>query len=174
MTPFQLFQWASESIPTVTFNFCSTEEYENEKAHLEQRFQKSKTIPGTRSLHSFVPTSKDTILTKRYSLSNVSREERVTALASDLELDQVSGYVTCVHNNQWWVACVLKTDSESLEVKLSLLHPHGPCHSFKYPSVPDALTLPLRDILTPVKPRTTTGRVYTISQKESKTASDKP
>ena len=173
MTPFQLFQWASESIPSVTFNYCSTEEYENEKSHLEKRFQNSKTIPGTRSLHSFVPTSKDTLLTRRYSLSKVSKEERVTLLANDLELDQVSGYVTCAHNSCWWVACVLETDSESVEVKLSLLYPHGPCRSFKYPPVPDVLTLPLTDILTLLEPRTTTGRVYTITQKQSKTASDK-
>lgn len=75
MTPFQLFQWASESIPSVTFNYCSAEEYEAEKSHLEMRFQKSKTIPGTCSLHSFVPTSKDTLQTRRYSMSSVSKEQ---------------------------------------------------------------------------------------------------
>ena len=173
MTPFQLFHWTSESIPRVTFNYCSMEEYENEKSHLEKRFQKSKTSPGTRSLHSFVPTSKDTIQTRRYSMSSISKEHRVTVLASDLELDHVSGYVTCAYKNQWWVACVLQTDSENVKVKLTLLHPHGPCQSFKYPTVPDLLTLPLTDILTLVKPRTTTGRVLPITQKDSKIASDK-
>ena len=82
MTPFQLFQWASESIPKVTFCYCCTREYESEKSHLERRFQKSKTIPGTRGLHSFVPTSKNTLLTRRYSLSDFSKEERVTIFPS--------------------------------------------------------------------------------------------
>ncbi len=94
-------------------------------------------------------------------------------LATDLELDQVSGHVTCAYNDCWWVARVLETDSENLEVKLSLLHPHGPCQSFKYLPVPDILTLPLTDILTLVKPRTTTGHVFTITQRESKSATDK-
>ena len=79
MTPFQLFQWTSESIPKVAFCYCCTREYESEKSHLERRFQKSKTIPGTRGLHSFVPTSKNT---RRYSLSDFSKEERVTILPS--------------------------------------------------------------------------------------------
>ena len=54
----------------------------------------------------------------------------MTVLTSDLELDQVSGYVTCVYKNQWRVAFVVQTDSENVKVKLTLLHPHGPCQSF--------------------------------------------
>lgn len=80
MTPFQLFQWAAENIPNVTFKYCDAEQYEAERLLLEKRFQKSKTIPGTRSLHSFIPTSKDTLQTKRYSKSSVSVEQRVSYL----------------------------------------------------------------------------------------------
>ena len=36
MTPFQLFEWASESIPGIVFQYCSTEEYEEVKHHLEE------------------------------------------------------------------------------------------------------------------------------------------
>ena len=45
MTPLQLFEWASENIPGVVFRYCSTEEYEEVKHHLEKRFENSRTIP---------------------------------------------------------------------------------------------------------------------------------
>ena len=38
---------------------------------------------------------------------------------------------------------------------------------------PDVITLPLTEILTKVSPRSRTGRVYTLTQKESKAAADK-
>ena len=50
MTPFQLYEWALKNIPSVTFMYCTIEEYEREKSFLEHRFQKSRTIAGTRSL----------------------------------------------------------------------------------------------------------------------------
>ena len=53
MTPRQLFEWASDNIPAVSFEYCSTEDYKREQTHLEERFQRSRMIPGTRKLHSF-------------------------------------------------------------------------------------------------------------------------
>ena len=35
MMPFQLYEWASKNIPSVTFVYCTTEEYEREKSFLE-------------------------------------------------------------------------------------------------------------------------------------------
>ena len=48
----------------------------------------------------------------------------------ELEMEEVSGYVICIHNNQWWLGCVLEKDLENVQVKLSLLHPSGPSRSF--------------------------------------------
>ena len=47
MTPLQLYEWASKNIPGVIFNYCGTEEYEEEKAYLEDCFEKAHTITGT-------------------------------------------------------------------------------------------------------------------------------
>ena len=88
-------------------------------------------------------------------------------------MEQVSGYVTCMHNNSWWLACVLEKDNDNAEVKLTFLHPHGPSRSFKYPAVPDIVVMPLSNILTPVEPRTKTGRQYTIQQKDARAATSK-
>ena len=119
-----------------------------------------------------MPTSRDSLLTRRFSLSNRSKVERVTKLATDLELEQVAGYVTCKSQGHWWLAQVLTKDSDNSEVKLSLLHPHGPARSFKYPPSPNVINMALADVLTIVEPRTTTGRVYTLTQRQSKAATE--
>lgn len=132
LTPFQLFEWASNNIPGTVFRYCSYTEYEETRAHLELRFQSSQTIPGTRKLHSFVPISRDAVKVRLFSLSITSREEKVIKQDMELEIDAVSGYVTCQRDAQWWLTFVLEVDTESAEVKLTFLHPHGPSHSFKY------------------------------------------
>ena len=78
-----------------------------------------------------------------------------------------------MYDQKWWLACVLETDTEDLEVKVSFLHSNGPAHSFKYPCMPDIPWVPTSDILMTVDPRTATGRVYAITQKKSKIASEK-
>ena len=55
----------------------------------------------------------------------------------ELEMEEVSGYVICIHSNQWWLGCALEKDLENVQVKLSLLHPSGPSRSFRYPRAPD-------------------------------------
>ena len=173
ITPFHLFEWAAANIPGIVFRYCSYQQYEETKSSLELRFQNARTIPGTRKLHSFIPVSRDIVKVRSYSFSVISREERVTKQEQDLEIEAVSGYVTCGYNSQWWLAFVLEVDTEDAEVKLSLLHPHGPSRTFKYPPVPDIMTVPLTDVLTKVNPKTPTSRSYTLGRKESKAVTEK-
>ena len=108
MTPRQLFEWASDNIPAVCFEYCSTEDYKREQTYLEEQFQRSRAIPGTRKLHSFVPISKDRVRTRVFSSSTIFKEERVTSCESELPVEQIAGFVTCYYNEHWWVACVLQ------------------------------------------------------------------
>ena len=78
MTPQQLFNWASTNVPAVHFGYCSIEDYERERHNLEQRFRHSRTISGTRKLHSFVPISSNKVRVSVCSSSDTSKEERVT------------------------------------------------------------------------------------------------
>ena len=141
MTPRQLFDWATTAIPTVHFEYCTTEDYEREQHHLEDRFKASRTIQGTRKLHSFVPISKEKLKVKSYSASSSSKEVRITSSDSEMPEDKISGFVTCVVEQKWWLGCVLQRDTEDPLVTVTLLHPHGPCSSFKYPAAPDVHTL---------------------------------
>ena len=67
----------------------------------------------------------------------------------------------------------LKSSRKTVRLKLTFLHPHGPSSSYKYPGTQDISTVPMDNILTLVDPRTKTGRVYTLSKKETTTASEK-
>ena len=122
-------------------------------------------IPGTRRLHCFIPQSRDTVLTKRYSACSNSQ--------SDQGFNKIRNYRICnMHfGSQWWLAQVLENDSGNGEVKLSLLSPNGPSRWYHYPPTPNIFLAPiLTDILTVVEPRTTTGCSYSLAQNESKTA----
>ena len=144
-----------ENVPGVHFSYCNTEEYERQKIFLQTRFEQTRTIPGTHKLHSFIPISKDTLRTRIYSFSTITRENCATKLpvAGDLELEEVSKFVTCSYNSLWWLACVLETHTKEVQISLTLLHPPGPSRSYKYPDVPMIVTLPSR-----------TGHVYTLTQ----------
>ena len=158
---------------TSFFGYCTTEEYETELVALRQRFEQTRTIPGTQKMHSFIPQSTDTVEIRQYYTSTEFKVQKVTAGDAVLSLDQIRGFVTCVYDQKWLLACVLETDTEDLEVKVSFLCPNEPAHSFRYPCIPDILRVTTTDVLTIVDPRTTTGRVYTITQKESKSALEK-
>lgn len=75
----------SYNIPGIAFIYCSVEQYEEVKSNLEKRFDNSRTIPGTRKYHSFVPQSKDTMKVKDYSFSMTSKIEKVTKQDRELE-----------------------------------------------------------------------------------------
>ena len=55
---------------------------------------------------------------------------------------------------------MLEVCSDTKEVKLTLLHPHGPSNSFKYSVPQNIYTIPMDDILMLIDPRTRSGCVY--------------
>ena len=67
MTPRQLYEWASDNIPGISFAYCTTDDYKKADSFLELRFQQSRTIPGTQKLHCFIPFQKDKLHTKAFS-----------------------------------------------------------------------------------------------------------
>ena len=142
MTPRQLFDWAIANVPAAHFGYCSNEDYESQQRILDQRFQQCRIIPGTRKLHSFVPVSNSTVEVRSYSASDVSRKERVLLAKDDLPPETIAGFVTCLHDENWWLACVLEVTHE---VKLTFLHPPGPSSSFRYPQSQDIRTIPIEN-----------------------------
>ena len=94
-------------------------------------------------------------LPKVYSSSPTSKTEKVTIVENELMPKKIKGLVTCLYDEEWWVACVLQVSEDSEQVHVSFLHPHGPSRS--YPARSNILTIPVGDILTRVDPRTAKG-----------------
>ena len=113
--------------PCGCYQYCTSEEYQSEKAHLELRFQKSRTIPEAHSLHTFIPKSNVTLSTE-VLLINWFKRWRVTKQPEDFEIEQVSGYVTCVHESVWWLAYVLEKDLEMLKSNWQLMKYYRVAH----------------------------------------------
>lgn len=174
MTPRQLYQWAKENIKTINFGFTTQQEHDREEELLKARFAGSRTIVGTQRLHSFVPSSQTKVLTRVYSFSQDMREEIVVEkVRSSLTFKEIKGFVTCVYDKKWWVACVLSSNADTRLVKLSFLHPNGPSTSFSYPQQSDILEVDASTILSTIDPHTATGRIYRLSQEEIKEADNK-
>ncbi len=49
-----------------------------------------------------------------------------TSGETDIAVESISGFVACLRDGQWWLACVLQVHVENSRVKLTFLHPHGP------------------------------------------------
>ena len=173
MTPRQLYEWVVDNVPSVSFHYCTNDDHKREEILLQERFKNSRTIPGTRKLHSFVPVTRNKVCTRTYSLSSTSKEERVAVQESELELEEICGFVSCLHKDKWWVGCVLEVNEDNGQVLVRLLHPHGPSSSFRYPAKEENIQVNLDRILTKVDPHTTTGQFYTLTKQESKLASQK-
>ena len=140
-------------------------DYEQEAEQLKERISKTRTIPGTQKLHSFVPLSHQLVSVRTFSSASLDRHEFVTIDASTtLAISALSGYVT---DSFWWIACIKDSSPEKHEITVSFLHPHAPSPSYSFPDPVDLFTIDSQDVLTTVNPVTATGRSYTISRKET-------
>ena len=64
------------------FAYATLHEHEDEAKFLTERFLHSRTVPGTQSLHCFIPNSISTAKVKPYSNGSMTRIERVTSVTS--------------------------------------------------------------------------------------------
>jgi hypothetical protein len=90
-----------------------------------------------------------------------------------IELKDITGLVTCMYDNFWWLGCDVSVSEESNDVKISFLHPHGPSASYIYPTTPHILWLPQSAVPAKVSPNTATVRAYTLTSEETKLTADR-
>lgn len=167
-TPFHLYEWATLNIFAANFVYVTQQEYIETEKHLENRLTKSVTIQGTQKLHTFIPIPprNSKMKVKVFSESTEFKIETVSTIQDRLSFAEVSGYVTIVYDNRWWLAYVLEKDEINDEVKVSFLNPAGPSPSFSFPARQDILRLPVTLVLSKVNPITPTGRTYNLSNEE--------
>ncbi|PIM96685.1 hypothetical protein magtcs_170 [Candidatus Hodgkinia cicadicola] len=109
-----------------------------------------------------VESSSSKITTKVFSNASESTVEVVSKSLEKLKMADISGYITTVYDNQWWLAYVLaKNEDNDEQVKVTFLHP-----SFAYPRRPVILWLSVNDVLCKVQTVTPTGRIYRIPESD--------
>ena len=132
---------------------------------LKERYQNSKTIPGTRKLHSFIPINEHELEVRSFSSCDEFTIEKVIKKIPKATLTfNIGNYVTVVYRNYWWLALVKEINQNNQEVTVMLFHPHGP--SLQYlPHPEDELIIDFSDVLTIVMPITNkSGHVYYLSK----------
>ena len=154
-------------IPSITFFGVSQEEMVNIRADLEDRFVKSKRVSGIRSSHHFVPISCNKIAHKLISDdSEFLQFDFDISLTEETDIKKIKCflYVSCICDTFWWVGIVTVVNIHEGDLKIELLHRHGPRKTFSWPSVADKCFVPASNILCVITaPTTTTGRMYRIS-----------
>ena len=50
--------------------------------------------------------SRKQVSTKVYSPTSTT--ERVTLMENELKPEEIKGFITCMYNEEWWVACILQ------------------------------------------------------------------
>ena len=137
------------------------------RENLKSRFSQGDTVKGTRSSHYFIPQSTSIIshkfTSKDENFADSFDFKNYTPIVNIDELKQAT-YVSCVYNTFWWVGMVSQVDENEGDVKIELLHPHGPKKSFHWPTPSDACYVPLKNVLCNITlPTTSTGWTYNIS-----------
>ena len=85
-------------------SYCTCSEYSEVKEQMEIWFANSRTITGTRQYHSFIPVSSEVLQVRKFSALTTFKEERVSKRDSELDVETIFEYVTCLDNNKWWLA----------------------------------------------------------------------
>ena len=123
-----LFEFATESIMGILFEFVNVEEIIKESQMLEKRLLKAATIVGIVKHHTFILlTRSEAKLTIRTHSS--ASEGTVVKVSNKLDRPQFEklllGAYTCIYDQNWWVCRILETFKENGEVQFKFLHPKG-------------------------------------------------
>ena len=133
LTPLQLFEWAVANILGIQFFFVSTEDIQSHESvfALEERYWSIKTIPGTRSHHSFVPISSDSMQMRRISADTVQSVIhlhfiRVDTFPSDFVREsedtyQPGRYVACTYDNQWHIGNIVERSDANKDLLINFM-----------------------------------------------------
>ena len=157
-------------IPSITFFGVSQKEKENVHADLEDHCTKSKTMPGTRNSHHFVPIFCNKMAHK---ITSEDREflqlDFDKSLTKEIDIKNIKCflYVSCIYNTFWWFGIVTEMNVHEGDLKVEFLNPHGPRKTFSWPSVADKCFVPASNILCDIShftaPTTITERMHLIS-----------
>ncbi len=176
LTPRDLFQYAENKIKNIQFFWIGREEVTENAKLLQDRFEKSSTIPGTREHHAFIPLDSTRLQISRISgghsfvydtsghRPHVGQRAETTMKLIVSMSDMIPGqYVACKYDEHWWLGNICETSEEEDDVRVKFMHPHGPSRAYSWPRREDLCWIPLVHIIKCINaPLTSTGRHYKL------------
>ena len=163
----QLFEWSHKNIPNIDFVFVTLEEYIKTEKQLAKQYNTVVPISGTQKFHAFLTLKYRTkVNEKLFSSAVVSSIFLVVKYIQQILFADISGYITSIYGDTWWLNYVLDKDEDCSKVQVTFLHPPGPSPSFIYPTPPDILWIPFTDVIYKVSPITETGRTCSLPDSE--------
>ena len=105
LTASQMYDWSCANINGIKFFYISMADViQNEKNFdLPARFETAAKLTGTRSHHSFIPISSNSLNMKRISTDDHYTVMGTEQLASDVNYAELQPgkYVSCIYDNEW-------------------------------------------------------------------------
>lgn len=184
LTPFQMFTWADQHIKGIKYIYVSESEVLSNVHHfdLQNRYSKCKTIPGTRSHHSFIPRSDNVVEMRRISFDVEGRKIligfgdnsensllRSNSVHTNILLFQPGKYVACIYDQQWHIGIISERCEEENDAYVRFMK-RDPRDVLSWPqNTNDECWIPFQDILCIVdapEPQGHSGRNYKISSSD--------
>ena len=104
LSPMTLFEFATESIMSILFEFVNVEEIIKESQMLKKHLLKAMTIVGTVKHHTFIllTRSKVKLTIQRYSSTSEGTVLKVSNELERLLFEELQlGAYTCIYNQDW-------------------------------------------------------------------------
>jgi len=180
LTPVDLYGWAKEHISGITFYYVSTDDIIQHEARLQlpERYASVKTIPGTRSHHTFIPCNDGTLIMKRISSDElhsriVLYEAQAQTRQSDVVVNsgafQPGTYIACVYDNNWYIGNIVERSDTNSDVLVTFMKRADT--KLSWPRRDDKCWVPFQHIICTVdapQPVSHAARQYEISAEELK------
>ena len=167
-TPQQCFEESKKLMPST--HFISKVDMIEYRHVLAQRFEYGQTVPGTRSFHVFSPQEIGVV---SYKWSPDDKEFSGTfhffKKSTLPEINpSIGDFVAANCDEHWRVGMVLRKDSETDDVLIKLMTPHGPNSNFTWPIREYSCWVPKSDILRilQVPSTSSSGRSYQLDNSD--------
>ena len=115
---------------------------------LSTRFEKLKSVPGTRSFHHFSPIDENCIQVKGFSVQQAFG--LLHNLSNDININlsfKPNQYVACMYNGHWSIGVIVTVDDCNSDLDISFMVPHGPSRSFGWPKRENRCLVPFKYIV---------------------------
>ena len=125
-TPYEMFQWCQDNVFGISFFYVSSEDINNHvnQFHLDQRYELTKTVPGTRLYHSFIPDRLSKLTLRRISNDSSSTAFQFDKATSEISINniKVGNYYACISDNEWYICIATYISFEKQDVHFKFMN----------------------------------------------------